>query len=258
MIFDDQVVVVSGVGAGLGQALVSALVREGARVVLAARSMGKLESVAGSFPRAQTLCVATDIAREADCRHLAERTSDRFGRVDALINNAFQLGPTSLLAEADLNGDWSRAFEVNVKGSVRMVQALLPALTASQGAVVMVNTIAMRCHKPGFASYAISKGALQTATRTLALELAPRGVRVNAVIPGYIDGPPLQSAFAAIADAEGVSAEDIRRRVTDSLPLGYIPTSGDVAEAALFLVSRRARGITGAALDINAGEYIPL
>ncbi|MBK7250203.1 MAG: SDR family oxidoreductase [Gammaproteobacteria bacterium] len=258
MMFRDQVVVVSGVGAGLGQALVSALVREGARVVLAARSMAMLESVAGRLPEAQTLCIATDITLAADCRRLAKRTSERFGRVDALINNAFQLGPRGLLAEADLNEDWSQAFEVNVKGSVRMVQALLPALTASQGAVVMVNTIAARCHKPGFASYAISKGALQTATRTLAMELAPRGVRVNAVIPGYIDGPPLQDAFAAMAEAEGVAAEDIRRRVADSLPLRCIPTSEDVAEAALFLASRRVRGITGAALDINAGEHVPL
>lgn len=258
MMFRDQVVVVSGVGTGLGQSLVSILVREGARVVLAARNMKKLESVAGSFPKAQTLCVATDIGRGADCRRLAERTNDHFGRVDALINNAFQLGPMGPLAEADLNDDWSQAFEVNVKGSVRMVQALLPALTASQGAIVMVNTIAARCHKPGFASYAISKGALQTATRTLALELAPRGVRVNAVIPGYIDGPPLQSAFAAMANAEGLTVEDIRRRVAGSLPLGCIPTGEDVAEAVLFLASRRARGITGAALDINAGEYVPL
>lgn len=258
MMFRDQVIVVSGVGAGLGQALVSALVREGARVVLASRSMEKLESVAGCFPEAQTLCIAADITRAVDCRRLAERTSEHFGRIDALINNAFQLGPRGLLAEADLNDNWSQAFEVNVKGSVRMVQALLPALMTSQGAVVMVNTIAARFHKPGFASYAISKGALHTATRTLALELAPRGVRVNAVIPGYIDAPPLQSAFAAMAEAEGVTAEDIRRRVADSLPLGYIPTSENVAEAVLFLASRRARGITGAALDINAGEYIPL
>lgn len=256
--FRDQVVVVSGVGPGVGQALVAGLVRDGASVVLAARNEGKLLEVAARHPEADTLCVPTDITSMADRQRLAERVMERFGRVDALINNAFDTGPMGLMGDAVLDEDWSRPFEVNVKGSVGMVQALLPALRASKGAVVMVNTVAARVYKEGFASYAVSKGALQTAARMLALELGRDGVRVNTILPGWIDGPPLQGAFVQMAAAEGTTAQAVHERIAATLPLGFIPTSEDVAEAALFLASRRARGITGASLDVNAGEYSPL
>lgn len=256
--FRDQVVVVSGVGPGVGQALVAGLVRDGASVVLAARNEGKLLEVAARHPEADTLCVPTDITSMADRQRLAERVMERFGRVDALINNAFDTGPMGLMGDAALDEDWSRPFEVNVKGSVGMVQALLPALRASKGAVVMVNTVAARVYKEGFASYAVSKGALQTAARMLALELGRDGVRVNTILPGWIDGPPLQGAFVQMAAAEGTTAQAVHERIAATLPLGFIPTSEDVAEAALFLASRRARGITGASLDVNAGEYSPL
>lgn len=256
--FQDQVVIVSGVGPGLGQALVAGLIREGASVVLAARNEQKLAEVAALYPADRTLCVPTDISREEDCRKLAERVQDRFGRVDALINNAFDLGSMGPLATAALDEAWSRPFEVNVKGSLRMVQAFLPALRESQGAIVMVNSVSARTYKAGFASYAISKGGLQTASRMLAMELAADRVRVNTVFPGFIDGPPLRDAFEHMAAAEGVTAKEVGDRIAASLPLGFIPTSEDVAEAALFLASRRARGIVGASLDVNSGEFSPL
>lgn len=258
MMFQDQVIIVSGVGPGLGQALVAGLIHEGASVVLAARNEQKLADVAALYPGDRTLCVPTDISREEDCRNLAKRVQERFGRVDALINNAFDVGPMGLIADASFDEAWSRPFEINVKGSLRMVQALLPALRGSQGAVVMVNSVSARSCRPGFASYAISKGGLQTASRMLAAELAADRIRVNTVFPGYIDGPPLRAAFEQMAAAEGVTAKEVGDRIAASLPLGFIPTSEDVAEAALFLASRRARGITGASLDVNSGEFSPL
>lgn len=227
-------------------------------VVLATRNLGKLEQLMDELPSARTLAVKADISLPEDCRSVAEQATSRFGGVNALINNAFQFGPYASLIDATLDDDWWQPFDVNVKGTVRMVQAALPALKASRGSVVMVNTVAARIHKPGAAAYALSKSALQTATRTLAVELAQHGVRVNAVFPGYIDGAPLQSAFAARAQAQQITPEQVRRYTTESLPLKYIPTDDDVAEAVIFLAGEKARAITGASLDVNAGEYMPL
>ncbi|HMV72520.1 MAG TPA: SDR family oxidoreductase, partial [Pseudomonadales bacterium] len=175
-----------------------------------------------------------------------------------LINNAFQLGPLVPLATTELDEEWRAALDTNLIGTLQLTQALVPALAASRGNVVMINTAAMRDIRPGFGSYAISKGALQTATRYLAQELGPQGVRVNSLVPSYIDGPPLRDAFAAMAQARGVSTDTVIEEARASLPLRFIPTGEDVARAALFLASDDARAITGASLDVNAGRYIPL
>ena len=260
MMLAGKVAIVSGVGPGVGQELASIFAREGAAVVLAARNEKVLADTAAQIERngGKALAVPTDITQVADCARVAKQAQDRFGAINVLVNNAFQMGPWSDLMESDLNDSWDIAFDVNVKGSLRMTQAALPALKASKGSIVMVNTVAMRSYRPQVGCYAISKGGLQTATRYLASELAGFGVRVNAVVPGYIDGPPLQSSFIASAAEAGVSPEDIRRQVTQSLPLRRIPTSADVAEAILFFASSRSQAITGASLDINAGEFSPL
>ena len=260
--FDGSVVVVSGVGPGVGQALVSLLIRENAKVVLGARNADRLAAFAEMLPSDSTLAIPTDINSAEDCRRLLKAGLERFGRIDALVNNAYVAGPwgpqAGRLADADLGSDWSAPFETNVKGSLRMVQAALPALRLTRGSIVMVNTVAARHVREGYGAYSVSKGALQTATRILATELAPLGIRVNTVFPGNIDGPPLQSSMAKWAKEQSVTLEEVRSQIAASLPLGEIPTSEDVAEAIMFLASRRARGITGAGLDVNGGEYIPL
>lgn len=259
MLLDGQVAVVSGVGPGVGRELSRLFAREGAAVVLVARDETKLRDVADEIKAGggRALFIPCDIADAAQCTEVARRSIDTFGGVDVLINNAFQMGPWSPLMDTALDAAWSAPFEVNVKGTLQMTQALLPSLESRRGSVVMVNTVAMRTHKPDVGCYAISKGALQTATRYLSVELAGRGVRVNAVIPGYIDGPPLQDAFGRMALASGRTSDDLRKEITESLPLKRIPTSLDVAEAILFFASRKSQSITGAALDINGGEFIP-
>ena len=254
----DKVAVVSGVGPGVGVELVRLFLEQGAKVVMVARDAARLCAIEKEVDStgATVTSFAGDISRMADCKAVAEHACERFGRIDVLVNNAFQMGPWGTLLETVEDEHWGDAFAVNVRGSLRMTRAMLPALKASKGAVVMVNTVAMRTYKPEVGCYAIAKSGLQTAARYLAMELAGHGVRVNTVVPGYIDGPPLQAAFERMAEEQELTADAIRHGVTQSLPLRRIPTSRDVAEAIAFLASEGARAITGASLDVNAGEFL--
>ena len=251
-----KVAVVSGVGPGVGVELVRLFLEQGMKVMMAARDTERLCAIEKELngTGAALASVAGDISRMADCETIAKYACERFGQVDVLINNAFQMGPWGMLLDTVEDDHWGDAFAVNVRGSLRMTRALLPALETSKGAVVMVNTVAMRTYKPEVGCYAIAKA---TAARYLAMELAARGIRVNTVVPGYIDGPPLQAAFERMADAQGITAAALRQQVTQSLPLRRIPTSRDVAEAIAFFASKRALAITGASLDVNAGEFLP-
>lgn len=254
-----KVAVVSGVGPGVGVELTRLFLEQGMKVMMVARDAERLRAIEDELDSTDTALasVSGDISRRADCEAIAHCAHERFGRIDVLVNNAFQMGPWGTLLETVEDDHWGDAFAVNVRGSLRMTRAMLPALKASKGAVVMVNTVAMRTYKPEVGCYAVAKSGLQAAARYLAMELAVHGIRVNTVVPGYIDGPPLQAAFERMADGQGLTAAALRQQVTQSLPLKRIPTSWDVAEAIAFFASKGALAITGASLDVNAGEFLP-
>lgn len=253
-----KVAVVSGVGPGVGVELVQLFLEQGIKVMMVARNAERLNHIKKKLNAGADLnSIVGDISQKTDCETIAKYTLEQFGQVDILVNNAFQMGPWGALLDTVEEDSWADAFAINVRGSLRMTRALLPGLKASKGAVVMVNTVAMRTYKPDVGCYAIAKSGLHTAARYLATELAAHGIRVNTVVPGYIDGPPLQEAFERMAEAQAVTATAIREHITQSLPLKRIPTSRDVAEAIAFFASTRALAITGASLDVNAGEFLP-
>lgn len=253
-----KVVVISGVGPGLGHDLALVFARAGAQLVLLARTAERVNALQQELTEMGNNCIGitADITSAADCQRAREVALTTFGRIDVLVNNAFHLGERGPLATTELGQDWQAPLMTNLVGSLQLSQALVPALTESRGCIVMINTVAIREVRPTFSAYAISKSALHTATRYLAEELGPQGIRVNTVVPGYIDGPPLRNAFAEMAEAQGVSVTAVVDQVQSSLPLRLIPNGEDVAYAALFLASSQARSITGASLDVNAGEYI--
>jgi NAD(P)-dependent dehydrogenase (short-subunit alcohol dehydrogenase family) len=256
-LLDGRAAIVSGIGPGAGRSIALAFAREGADVVLAARTAAALESVAAEV-RAQgrrAVVVATDVARAEDCRRLAETAHAELGRIDVLVNNAFRSTPYDAVEAASME-DWRRIFDVNFFGSVQLTQAVVPQMKAQRrGSVVMVNSMSVRIIEPNFGGYAASKGALMTVVQTLAKELGAHGIRVNSVVPGYIWGPALSRYFEHLAAERGITPDAVYAEVASRTALNHIPDSDEIADAVVFLASDLSRAVTGQALDVNGGHY---
>ncbi|MGH9862950.1 MAG: SDR family oxidoreductase [Candidatus Acidiferrales bacterium] len=193
MDFKDRVAIVTGASSGIGEALVRQLAREGARVVLAARSEEQLQAVAASLDAERVLVVPTDVTEPADIDHLIERTATRFGGIDILVNNAgFGLyGGTEEILWEHLRQMW----EVNFFGAVRCTRAALPYLCARRGVVVNISSVAGKIVVPYMTQYCATKHALNAFSDGLRMELRQAGVRVVTVCPGRVRTRFHQAAY---------------------------------------------------------------
>ena len=254
-----KTVVVSGVGAGLGHQVAAAVVRDGGNAVLGARTEANLAKSAAEIDPdgAHTAYRSTDITDEQQCVALAELAVERFGRIDAVVQVAAWDSYFGGLEEADF-ATWQSVIDVNLLGSLRMTRACLPALKVAGGSVVFIGTQSAVAAptQVSQAAYAASKGALTSAMYSLARELGPHRIRVNTVLPGWMWGPPVQAFVQFTAQTEKVPEGDVLKRLTSRMALPDLATDGDVADAAVFLASDRARAITGQSLLVNAGELM--
>lgn len=256
MLLENKVVVISGVGPGMGQALARLAAAEGANVVLGARNAAFLEKVAGEITAAggRALACPTDISRPADCRALADAAVAAFGGIDGLINSAYLHGPWGQSDEADPEA-FLDVYNVTCLGALRMAQACLPALKASRGAIANVSTMATVNPFPGEVTYAAAKGGLNVLTRHMAKDFGRFGIRVNALRMGWIGGLPVRQ-FIEGEIAAGKPRADVEGRITARIPLGIIPPEDDCARTVLLFVSDYTKVVTGASLDVNGGEYM--
>lgn len=260
MLLEGRVAIVSGIGPGMGRSIALRLAGEGADVVLAARSIEKLEAVAAEVEALgrRADCIPTDLNRPEDCAALVERSVALHGRIDVLVNNAFHPGTLTPFEEDDLEGGWRDTLEVNLYGSLRVSQAVIPVMKAAGGgSIVMINTMSIRQVNPGYLAYAASKAALEAATRGIAREVGADQVRVNSVMPGYIWGPSVEAYLEGQAKREGISKEAAIAQVTQFIPLGRIPHSDEIAGAVLFFASDLSSCVTGQSLDVNGGHVMP-
>ena len=251
-----KVCVVSGVGPGLGRQAARALARHGADLVLAARRQANLDEVAAEIQDlgARAITVPTNIVETEACDRLMAAAAEAFGGVDVLVNNAFRPDVFQGFDEVDLSL-WRKIMDVNVFGSLQMTRAALPFMRRrGGGSVVMVASMVARQPQPGQGGYAISKGALLTATRVLADELGPSRVRVNAVVPGWMAGPSVDIFIEMTSQGRGVEPQVVIDELNARVPLGQIPSDEDVAGAVVFLASDLSSAMTGQALDTNGGE----
>ncbi|GEM33987.1 putative Short-chain dehydrogenase/reductase [Nocardia neocaledoniensis NBRC 108232] len=255
-LLDGKVVVVSGVGPGLGRSICLEAAAAGATVVLAARTESRLLEVAAEIEGAggATLCVPTDITDSAAVENLVAQTLATFGRVDALVNNAFSMPSMKSLDRTDFDHIRS-SLDMTVLGGLRMTQAFTPALAESKGAVVMINSMVVRHSEPRYGSYKLTKAALLAMSQTLATELGAKGVRVNSVLPGYIWTDQLKWYFGEVAKKYGITVEQVYEQTASKSDLKRLPEPDEIARAVVFLASGWSSAITGQTLDVNCGEY---
>jgi len=256
MLLRGKSVIVSGIGPGLGKEAALALAREGADLTIGARTESTLEQVAEEIRAlgAKVTTQRTDITKDDDCAKLVACAQDAYGRIDALVNNAFHPGTYRPFEKDDFE-NWKAPFEVTVLGSMRLSQATIPVMKAQQsGSIIMVNSMVMRHVLPTMGGYAASKAALLAGTHALAREVGGYGIRVNTVVPGYIWGPSLEIYFKMQAKAKSVTPQDIYDEVASNLALGKIPTSAEIAGSIVFFASDLSIPITGASLDVNGGQ----
>lgn len=255
-LLDGKVVVISGVGPGLGTTLARRCAENGADLVLAARTVERLEDVAKEVTALgrRALAVGTDITDEEQVANAVARTMEEYGKADVLINNAFRV--PSMKSFANTTFEHMRdAIELTVFGALRMTQSFTPALEAAKGSVVNVNSMVVRHSQAKYGAYKMAKSALLAMSQTLATELGEKGIRVNSVLPGYIWGETLEGYFNHQAQKYGTTVEQIYNASAAGSDLKRLPTEDEVASAILFMASDLSSGITGQALDVNCGEY---
>jgi NAD(P)-dependent dehydrogenase (short-subunit alcohol dehydrogenase family) len=236
--------VVTGSTRGIGLAIAKAFIREGARVVVNSRSAADCESVAGGLgPSA--LAVAADLSRSDDVRRLAREAESALGAApDVLVNNAGQprVAPSEELSEAD----YRDTLDLNLNGYFVLSQDVARGMLArGNGAIINISSIFGLVAVPQRLAYCVSKAALNMMTKVMAIEWAGRGVRVNAIAPGYVE-----TEFIGGLIARGVLDPTKLVRRT---PMGRLGSSDEIAEAALFLATPAASFVTGEILTVDGG-----
>jgi NAD(P)-dependent dehydrogenase (short-subunit alcohol dehydrogenase family) len=248
-----RVAVVTGAAQGIGKAIAELFQQEGAQVCIVDCDGEAGTRTAEELTRAQAgspvLFLAADLTRNSDLTKIAHEIGSGYGRVDILVNNAGIEVERSL--EETTPEVWDRVLGVNLRAPFLLTQALLPCFPKQGGAVVNISSIHATHAFPGSISYACSKAGLIALTRNLALELAPRRIRVNALCPGYIDTRMWEEYLRNSPDAATVA-----KQTSQLHPLGRRGVPEDVARAALFLASGASEFITGTQIVVDGGLTI--
>jgi 3-hydroxybutyrate dehydrogenase len=256
-VLNGRTAFVTGGGRGIGRAIALAFAREGAVVAVAARSRDQIEAVAAEIEGSgrSALAVECDVTKPASVTGAFERAAARMGRIDILVNNA-GIAESAPLARLD-EDLWARTLDVNLTGTYRCTRAALGGMVARGfGRVINVASVAGRVGHPYIAAYCASKHGVLGFTRAVALEVATRGVTVNAICPGFVETDMTESGIAKIVERTGRSAEETRRTLEALSPQRRIIRPEEVAAVALFLASDAAHGITGQAINVDGGQVM--
>lgn len=249
----DKVAIVTGAGQGIGKAIALAFAREGARVVLAARTLENLEACASRMPEGASLVVPTDLTDEAAIQSLVERTLAEFGTIDILVNNSGVAGPTKACEEVSRE-EWVTCFDVNVTGAFLMTKHVIPTMKAKRrGRILNISSMSGKRPLPNRTPYTASKMAIIGLTRTLAFELGEYGVTVNAVCPGATSGPRIDSVIENMARSFGVTFEEAKKTFTEPGALKTLVDAEDHAALCVFLASEEAARMTAQDINVTGG-----
>jgi len=248
--FSGKVALVTGASSGIGRATAQALGAKGARVVCAGRREDRLEETVRAIAAAggEAVAAAGDVRDEAVCARWVALARERFGALDLLVNAAGVIGSGTLAETAP--AEWDRIMDSNLRSVYLLTRASTPELIRRRGAIVNISSVAGPRPYPGIAAYCVSKAAVDQLTRCAALELAPHGVRVNAVNPGVVV-TELHTVTGAVPDYPA-----FLERSKGTHPIGRVGQPEEVAALVLFLLGGEAGWITGATMSIDGGRAL--
>lgn len=245
----EKVAVITGASSGIGRAAALLFAQNGANVIAVGRNQSELDSLSDEA-REAVGSIKTHLADLTEISHvdrLVGETTEQFGRIDVLVNSAGII-KTGSIEDTKLD-DWDKMMNVNLRSMFYLMQKCVPFLVASKGNIVNVSSVTGTRAFPGVLAYCVSKAATDQLTRCSALELAPRGVRVNAVNPGVV--------ITNLHKRGGMSEENYEKFVANARnthPLGRAGTPEEVAELIFFLASEKAGWVTGATYEIDGGR----
>jgi NAD(P)-dependent dehydrogenase (short-subunit alcohol dehydrogenase family) len=247
--FEGKVALITGGGTGIGEACARLFAAESARVAVMGRRPEPLRAVAGDIGG---LSVAGDASRTADCERAAAAAVEAFGRLDVLVCCAGIEAEGSVTA-MDL-GDWRRVLDANLEAVMQACRAAVPLMLESGGgAIVTVSSLAGMVAPGNMAAYVTSKTAVLGLTRSLAVDYGPRGIRVNALCPGWVWTPMSREEMRVYAETKGITPDEAVAHATRYLPLGRMAKPAEIARCVGFLASDDASFVTGTTLVADGG-----
>jgi len=256
MRLNGRVAIVTGSGRGIGRAIARRFADEGASVLVTARTESEIRAVADEISKAggSAAFIAADVSTERGCETIVRFGREKFGGVHILVNNAGIYGPVKALQEIS-PAEWDEAVAANLRSAFLMSRLVLPEMYArGSGAILNISSVAGKAAFGLNAPYAASKAGLNGLTRTLAAEAARRGVRVNGISPGPVPETKLsQELGRALAERFHTDRDVMFKQMLEGILQGRPQTAGEIAAAAVFLVSEESSAITGQILNVDGG-----
>lgn len=243
-----KVALITGGGSGIGAATARRLSADGWSVAITGR---RIEPIAAVAEEIGGLAVQADQSSESDCERAVKSAVDHFGRLDSLVLNA-GIEAVGSVDELDLD-EWHRVMQVNVDGVLLATRAALPSLRSSKGTIAVVASVAGLTSGPHYAAYVTSKTAVLGLVRSLAVDLGPDGIRVNALCPGWVATEMSNREVTELAGALGTSDEAARARLVEHLPLARMADPDELAGCIGFLIGPDSSFMTGANLVVDGG-----
>jgi NAD(P)-dependent dehydrogenase (short-subunit alcohol dehydrogenase family) len=253
-----KVAFITGASRGIGAAIGIRFAQEGARVCFAARSVDESEKLAARVRAggSEAIALPCDVTLRESYTAAVGRIAETWGKIDILVNNAGSSGLTPLDTDPASEDRWDAVLASSLTSVFRVTRAVLPSMPDG-GRIVNQSSVLGRFGVPGYSAYASAKHGVIGLTRTMALELAPRGITVNAICPGWVETEMARDGYRRIAEKDGISIDQAREVCARMAPLGRVLAPAEIAGLAAYIVSDDAKNLTGQAIVLDGGQVMP-